>query len=107
RLDEAVIGQAAVLRIFEKFVEEAEAERRIEPQLAQRRHLRQIVKIDAPAFSLVLQPVKDRRPREGDVEVIVVDMTGACSGVREEAVGPGLTRRRGVPLVADAEGFGE
>ncbi len=108
RLDKAVIRQIAVTAVFRELVlEQAKMKGNFVPDIGQRRALRKIVKIHLPAIAVRPQALEDGLHLIRELIGLVIDVAGRGAGMRKEAVGPGLTGRRGMPLVADPEGLCE
>jgi hypothetical protein len=108
RLDEAVAGQGVLRRIGQELAERLEMGERIFPQARQRGRLRDVVMVDAPVDVGILQvvdPVEHGGHVERRVDRLVVDVAAGGAAMREEAVRPGLARRRGEPPVRHREGL--
>lgn len=104
-LNEAVVRQIAPAPVvLKRLIEMPEMRRGIEQQITERQRLWHVVAVDAPAAPFLAQPLEEGRTTKRNLVNIIIGVTAGGSGMREKAIGPGLARRRSIPLVADTEG---
>src|SRR5713226_2415245 len=109
-LDERILGQGPAMCVREKLPEPSNVPGARGNVVHEHRKW-PVMKVYSPVPAIAGESAEDARRRKGYLgrprEIGVVHASETGSGVGKKPVGPGLARRRCVPLIAYAEGLGE